>query len=678
LSRNKKKKKIAGQNLSLTERLERHWNNEKWESFFSLYIRDRDASERGPWAARFPDALYNSLTVTLFLRKNYEGARQIAEMMLAEHALGSDGDVLRGCARTALDFINIREGKLHRPSDEKSRDIFLPELYEELRRKLADGFNTSKRGRKRKEISSPTAEKLAKQFAKLPSAKNSAPYANFLKIAEALASETKESDSAVIFRAVRDIASSMLKTARGTFDFKEPTHVIRHFGSKEYPLRTSHPALLTLWEYMCKMGGRKFGDNWENAVRAGRMSVIPMGEEFKPAYDKLMAVNKNSQRTGNGDLPVLAERHYGGWTEQERFSIIFLAVANELKKQYTFFDDIPANTILRWFKTLAEIGGRRRSERAWPDAVRFAFEKMIVVGGPRYLDILVGEDLPYECMSAVTVAVMVLYAPRTLGFVKDKLKSRLPLSMNDADEHALGNFFPATVFSVPALTAASEILDDMGKGTFFKYILLGLFRLDISKVTESVTYRPTLWNSVTQSHIALFLENLPEDSYAAAFCRLCLGQKPMSLSDDTSLIAEFFSSCPYDSSDDSFFNATLSMFLMTLPSVPVEFLLRLFEFSMAEYERLDEWESLPKLVSNIQNADDRKKVARGISLILRRRYRKNMNADAERAIKALFFLERVDRPTKQKDDGDDDAFFGGFDSDILRLLERFSKKKKKF
>jgi hypothetical protein len=60
LSRNKKKKKITGQNLSLTERLERHWVNEKWESFFSLYMRDRDASERGPWAARFPDALYNS------------------------------------------------------------------------------------------------------------------------------------------------------------------------------------------------------------------------------------------------------------------------------------------------------------------------------------------------------------------------------------------------------------------------------------------------------------------------------------------------------------------------------------------------------------------------------------------------------------------------------------------
>ena len=188
MSRNKKKKKIAGQNLSLTERLERHWTNEKWEAFFSLYMRDRDASERGPWVARFPDALYNCLTAALFLHKNYDGARLVAEMMISERALGPDDGVLRECAQTALDFINIREGRLNRPAGE-GRGVALPEPYEELRRKLADEFAPPKRGRKRKEVSNPTVEKLAKQFKALPNAKNSGMYTSFLKTAEALVSE---------------------------------------------------------------------------------------------------------------------------------------------------------------------------------------------------------------------------------------------------------------------------------------------------------------------------------------------------------------------------------------------------------------------------------------------------------------------------------------------------------
>ena len=307
MSRNKKKKKITGQNLSLTERLERHWVNEKWESFFSLYMRDRDASERGPWASRFPDALYNCLTAVLFLHKNYDGARQVAEVMLAERALGTDDGVLRECARTALDFIDIREGKLNRPSDGEGRGIVLPEPYEELRRKLANDFAPPKQGRNRKEISNPIVEKLAKQFKALPSAKNSGPYTNFLKTAETLLSKTEDPGSAAILVAMLDIASIIREVARGAYNFKDPTRLILRFASKDYPLHTSHPALLTLWEYMCKLGGRKFGEKWADAARAGRMSAIFTGEEFKPAYDKLMALKKSYPSEMSECLPTRRE-----------------------------------------------------------------------------------------------------------------------------------------------------------------------------------------------------------------------------------------------------------------------------------------------------------------------------------------------------------------------------------
>jgi hypothetical protein len=383
----------------------------------------------------------------------------------------------------------------------------------------------------------------------------------------------------------------------------------------------------------------------------------------------LTAAGKSFPNKASEDLPAKAERHYDGWTEQERFILIFLAVTDQLKKDHAFFEDIPDSTILRWFKTLGEIGSRRRSERAWPDVIKFAFEKMFITGGLRYADFMAGEDLPYECMSTATIVAMLLYAPHALKFVADRLKSRLPLNMSEKDENALDHFFAGTVFPVPTLAAVSGLLDDIGKGIFFKRILLGLFRVDVSKAIESVTYRPALWMSVSQSHISLFLENLPENSFAAAFCRLCRGQKNMSISDDKSLIAAFFASCP----ENSLFNATLSMFLMTLPRVPVEFLLRLFELSLAEHEHIDEWEMLPQIVSKIQNADDRKNVARGISLILKRRRRKNMSAEIGRAVKALSALEKNGFLPEE----DDDECFD-VDSDLVRLLERFARKKKRF
>ncbi|MDR1508993.1 MAG: hypothetical protein LBS53_05100 [Synergistaceae bacterium] len=663
MSRNKKKKKIAGQNLSLTERLERHWNNEKWEAFFSLYMRDREASDRGPWAAKFPDALYNCLTASLFLHRNYDGARQVAEMMLGERALGPDEGVLRECARTALDFINIKEGKLSRPGEE-GRGIALPEPYEELRRKLADEFaSPPKRGKKKKEVSNPTVEKLAKQFNALPSAKNLGPYTNFLKTAETLTAETEGTESAAIFKAVRDIASIIREMARGSYGLRDPAQLIwhfEHFGPKEYPLRASHPALLAMWEYMCKLGGRKFGGKWENAARTARMSVISMNEEFKPIYDKLLTAVK--KKSSNEDIYTKIERSYDGWTDQERFIILFLAVsAHQMENDPDFLEDIHADTMLRWFKILGEIGGRRRSEGAWPESVKLSVEKMAIAGGSKYLDFLAGENLPYECMTSATIAAMVLYAPHAFKLIKARLTSRLPLNMTEADEEALDNFLPGIMFSVPVLTATSGLFDSRGKEIFFKSILMSILRTDISWALAPVSYGSPLWSSMSQPHIALFLENLPEDSYAAAFCRLCLGRKPMSLSDDASQIAAFFSSRP----EESLFNATLSLFLMTWPGISIEFLLRLFENSLAEHELIGEWQAIPGIISKIQNPRDRHDIAQGVLRIIKKKYKKNINVDMLIAVKNLGILERKGKLP------DNDIVLEQINKNMSKLFKRF-------
>jgi hypothetical protein len=614
VSRNKKKKKkIAGQNLSLSERLERNWEGGKWEAFVSLYMRDREASDRGPWAARLPDALYNCLTAALFLRKNCGSARQIAEIMLQERSLGPDDGVLRACARTALDLINIRAGMSCAPSDCEGHRTPLPAPYEELRQRLIDEFAPSKPGKRARASSNPTLEKLLKQFKALPSAKNSALYTNFLKTAEALADEMKGSDVSAVFTVVRDIASIMSGIASKGLRAKNPALAVDLGASGIYPMRAGYPALLTLWEYMCKQGGRRFGADWESTARVARMSLITANEEFRPAYDKLMSLGENHS---DEDLPVTAERHYGGWTEQERFVLIFLAITEYLKKSPEFFDNIPNRTILRWFKTLGEIGRRRRSGRAWPAPVDIAFERLVFTGDEGFVETLYREDLPFECMTSATIIAMTLLCGLSaLRRLEDKLRHRLPLRINERDERVLGDFFFDTVFPVPALKMTSRLCDRKGRETLFKIILTSIMSADVSQVLEYDRPGPMLWRSVSQAHIELFAENLPEGSQAAAFCALCLGKKNMCLSDDPSKTAAFFAtSDKWDSSDGDL----LSLFLMTWPGVSAEFLLRLFENSSHERAMSDEWIKIPKIISKIQDPASRKKIAHGVSLTLKR------------------------------------------------------------
>jgi hypothetical protein len=656
LSRNKKKKKVAGQNLSLSERLERNWEGEKWEAFVSLYMRDRNASDRGPWAERFPYALYNCLTAALFLHRNHDGSRQIAEMMLSEANLGPEAEILRTCAQVALDFINIRDGNLSVPADE-GRDTPLPAPYEELRRKLIEAF-VPKPDKRRRKTSNPTVEKLAKQFNALPSAKNSAPYTNFLKTADALVEETKGSASAPVFKTVRDVAFIMSEIARNKCHARDPNYVAPRANS---PLRPSHPVLLTMWEYMCKLGGRKYGGDWERAARAARMSLVSSNEEFKPAYRKLMELADNSP---GEDLPITAERNYGGWTEQERYILIFLAIAEQGKRNPDFIETVPLNTLLKWFKTLGDIGRRRRSEGAWHTIVRLAFEDLIMHRDGRTADLLSKEDLPFECMTAPTIIAMVLYGPLILGRVKDRLGTRLPLCIEERDEKILDDFFSDMVFPVSALRMTSDLLDPRGRESLFRVIIISIIRTEISNALHEERYRPTLWNSISQAHIALFAENLPDDSRLGAFCRLCLGKKHMNISDDPSKTAAFFASTH---EKDPLHGAELSLFLMTWPGISAEFLLRLFESSFDGHVKADEWGIIPKMASMVTQPEDRKKLARGISRILKRRFKGNMNSSVKFAVKTLDSLEKSGELTENYEDEFDDLD----DSDRKKLFEMF-------
>ncbi|MDR1482797.1 MAG: hypothetical protein LBI74_09240 [Synergistaceae bacterium] len=671
MSRNKnknKKKKIAGQNLSLSERLARNWENDRWEAFVSLYMRDREVSDRGPWAERFPDALYNCLTSALFQHRNRESARPIAEMILSEHSLGQDGDIIRMCARTALDFMNIRDGKALVPSDGEGFNKELPAPYGELRRRLVDCFVQGKPGKRGRATSNSAVEKLSKQFKALPSAKNSGPYSSFLKTAEVLAEENKLADAAEIFKAVRYIAMVMREVSRSGSKAMNPNYVTPIWDSKEYPSSVSHPVLFTLWEHMCRLGGRKFGGDWERAARVARMSLFVSDEEFKPAYDKLMALDDEDFQEER--FPIIAERYYSGWTEHERFILIFLAISEIIRDGIIPFVNIPFKMLLRWFKTLGEIGRRWRSGGAWPIVIRRSFERLIMFQDGKFADLLAKEDLPFESMTAPTIIVMVLCGPHILMRVKDKLGPRLPLRVDKRDEEILDEFFSDIVFPLQALKVTSELFDRSGRESFYKVIIMSIIRKEVSLALERERYAPTLWNSISQAHLAMFAENLAEGSRLAIFCQLCVGQKHMGLSDDPAKIAAFFSSRPDEDLSNAF---SLSLFLMNWPGISFEFLLKLFEDSISGHERADELETIPKVISKIVDPESRKRIAHGVLIILKRRFkgRSEMSQNLKSVIKSLDTLRKGGKLS-----GNHEKEYSGFEGgELIKIFERMFKGK---
>ena len=80
---------ITGENMDqiLLDVTAHTLENGKWEHFTALYLRDREASDRTPWAGRLGDALYNCLTKTLFVQKDSAAALELAHLLRAERDL---------------------------------------------------------------------------------------------------------------------------------------------------------------------------------------------------------------------------------------------------------------------------------------------------------------------------------------------------------------------------------------------------------------------------------------------------------------------------------------------------------------------------------------------------------------------------------------------------------------
>ena len=206
----KKDKRKPQQNLSLKERLEKHWNNRNWAAFVSLFMRDRGASMRTPWASQWDNALYNCLTNAFFVEKDFKSAEMVLYLIRSERGISGVSPLLCDCADVVSDFLQARESGIAVKPSRLLAEANLPPSYLLLRQEFAS-FASVKIKKSPQNEAETLVKKLATQYGKLERAKTAIPYMTWLKIAEELKKVTKDMECADVFCAVHAIVALVHK-----------------------------------------------------------------------------------------------------------------------------------------------------------------------------------------------------------------------------------------------------------------------------------------------------------------------------------------------------------------------------------------------------------------------------------------------------------------------------------
>ncbi|MDR3320878.1 MAG: hypothetical protein LBS93_00390 [Synergistaceae bacterium] len=494
-------------------------------------------------------------------------------------------------------------------------DTELPEPFGAMRLKISAALSSAKKGKKSifASLKDSLPGKLEKQFTALRNAKTVSPYSTFLNIAEKLESKTANMAAAGTFKALRAIASLLCDLIRPgkRGGLREPRDVIRHpaFGEILWP--QNHPSVFALWHFLCETGGKKYGREWESAVRVMQVkfSHVPFG--YAKAYDKLLNLPDNITYE---DLPLWILLNYDGWTEHERYIMSYLTIRALSTRNPNFFLELKTEMYITLFKTLGDIGRKWRPENPWPESVKNAFEMLCEENGFDFVGYAVKANLPYEAMTSCTLVFMSLYSPEVLSAIKDKASRLLPLRLSEDEAGNVAGFFTSPITPVGVMRLVSSLLDKESLAETLRRLVDYLVTISVASLGDGAALREMPWNELSNGHIEFFAENLPEDDQIGCFCRLCRGMKRYRLSGDAAATEAFFSAKP---PDDGVFGLLLSFFLMAWPDMSPQFIVKLFELSIKDNIAIFHPDML-MFVENIPQEASKREVASGMSLALSR------------------------------------------------------------
>ncbi|MDR1978805.1 MAG: hypothetical protein LBQ42_08730 [Synergistaceae bacterium] len=640
----KKDKKKPQQNFSLKERLEKHWNNRNWGAFVSLFLRDREASMRTPWASQWDNALYNCLTNALFVEKDIGSARMAHDLIRAESGIAGLSPLLCDCADVASDFLSAYDnGVLVEPSPLLA-ETNLPSPYSALREGFASWAKETK-GSPQNEAEA-LVKKLAAQYGRLWRAKTAIPYATWLKIAEQLKEVTKKGDHANTFCAVCAIIALIHKlflTGKGENLLRDATQMTKHALFIAIPPNQSHPAVRSLWEFFCQSGERKYGKGWGGIARVLQLAFVkpsqPEVERLRDQYRRLVKMDKNEFLEDILQSALLVDTSQ--WTDQEHYILRMFLVASLGDGDCGMPEPHEFPHFLESLKVLGELGRKWRPHSPWTRETRHNFEN-VVFNLPRKLFAAFPKwDLPYDAMSASTLLYFALTDPYDTE-IKKAILSKGPLRLAKDEIHRVAEALLEEGPSRKDVRAIRSNLDDASSIALCEELV----RQAVTRSAENVAdeYEPSqqFWFSLQRDALAELADVLPASTLEGCFCRLCADAKPMRLSTDPAKVDAFFdaqSSLPK-------FAPLLWMTLIDWPDVEPEFIIRLFEKNYPQYqtqanENSSFWDSVTALVMRIKHKPAREIVAAGICNVMKRDKGNKRKPFRE----AIAFLEQLPKMT---------------------------------
>jgi hypothetical protein len=631
----KKKKKHVQRNPSLNERLAGYRQAGKWEAFAALYLRDPEASSRTPWAQRWPDVLCNCLTKALFINRDLQSTREFASRLLNETGGGAKADM----ARIALDFLNMRADAASKPSP-LIAESQLPAPWRELRAALAQAASQpKKRGRAALSPGAALLKKLQTRFAALSGAGTLTPFTGFLRLAEefeVIAKGTAAENAARSIRAQAVLLRDLGKRQGGGADgIRNLDRLEKHGQFRELADGSMPSAVLGVWDFFCSLGGRKFGRDWENAVRTLRLAFDRRTDpELSTAFRQVVFPPSGKSRL----FWLTRAEKYGCWSEQERYLLSFLCAYEMYRDEDVDFRDTPVQMIPGWTQTVTEIGRARRPESPWPVQMAEMLEGMLLENSSMYLPLIRLLDVPYESQTAVG---LILLAFR-MGYL-DKIRNsaavhRLPLSLSGDELSLLVQFL---VFHPPK-TARIDELAAMVKPDVFSRLANQwvLYAVVSSGYMTANGQSTTPWDRLAEGQtLDILATYLHIGGLPRAFCRLCHGTGRR-LSDDETLRRDFQdilqkeaadmpwsgrtspASKPDRDADNAVgqmhdkFSAGLFLLLTAWPQADGRIMQPLFKLAVYSFDAEDLWDDVVQAVDAIKDPDRKKEIIDCVRFVL--------------------------------------------------------------
>jgi hypothetical protein len=612
----KKDKKKPQQNLSLKERLEKHWNNRNWAAFVSLFLRDREASMRTPWAPRWDDALYNCLTNAFFVEKDFKSVEMVLDLVRAERGISGVSPLLCDCADVVSDFLRTRESGIVAKPSRLLAEANLPSSYLVLRRGLASFASVKIKKSPQNEVET-LVKKLAMQYAKLERAKTAIPYMTWLKIAGELKKATKNMECSDVFRGVYAIVAlvhRLVLTGKGENQLRDATSLLAYPVFADIPPNQTHPVVKTLWEFFCQLGERKYGKDWGDIARVLQLSFMkpdqPDLERLKAQYDRLAKIRKNEFLDNILQSALLTR--VSQWTDQEHY-ILRMLFANSFNEGR--YSDRDASELLRFlesFKIMGEIGRRWRPLTPWGKRISVCFESSILGLPRKMLSSLSQWNLPYESMTTPTLLYFALLAPYDAA-TKETIASRAPLRLSEKEMRYTTEELLQENLSRREVKMAKPLLGDNGYVAFGEALVRNAIKLSAEDVAEGKEVSRQFWFSLRRDMIEELADGLPSESLEKCFCQLYLDAKPMNLSKDPAKIEAFFEA----RSSDSHFSPLLWMVLLVWPEMNSHFLIRLFQKNYPQIQIEGKtndtiWDAITHMITKIRPKSKRDIVAAGV------------------------------------------------------------------